>query len=128
MTPVIVLAVLGAGVLGALARYGLSLAFAKRQGFPVAVLVVNIIGSALSGAVLALVDYDGMSADWRLVLLTGLAGGLTTFSTWSVETIQLIQGRRARTALASVIANLVLGFAAAAFAYLIVISALSSAR
>ncbi len=128
MSPAVVLAVLAAGVIGAVARYGVSLAFAGRQAFPVGVLVVNIVGSAIGGAVLAQSDYDGLSAGWRLVLLTGLAGGLTTFSTWSVETIQLIQGRRARVALASIVANLVLGFAAAAFAYLILISVLSNSR
>lgn len=120
-----VLAVLGAGVVGAIARYSISLAFAKRQGFPVAVLVVNLIGCVISGVVLALAEYAKLDPSLRLIALTGLAGGITTFSTWSVESLQLLQARRAGMALANVVANLVLGFAAAAFAYLITLAALA---
>ncbi len=125
MSPLVVLAVLGAGVVGAVARYGVSLAFARRQGFPIAVLVVNLIGSVIGGIVLALSEYAKLPDDVRLIVLTGLAGGLTTFSTWSVETLQLVQARRTGLAIANVVANLVLGFAAAAFAYLITLSALA---
>jgi CrcB protein len=115
----VVLAVLLAGVVGALARYSISLALARHSRFPFAVLIVNVAGSIIGGAVLGLFDRAALSTEWHLILLTGLAGGLTTFSTWSVETLQLVESGRWRTALSSVLANLVLGLGAASVAYLI---------
>lgn len=113
-----VLLVLAAGAIGALARYAVSLLFAGRQ-FPFAVLIVNIVGSALGGVVLGLAERAAIDADWRLVLLTGVAGGLTTFSTWSVETVQLVREGRWRTAFGSAVMNLVLGVGAAVVGYLL---------
>ncbi|CAN5314142.1 N/A [soil metagenome] len=119
MTPGVVVAVLAAGVVGALSRYSISLALARHSRFPFAVLIVNVVGSIIGGALLGLFDRAAISAEWHLILLTGLAGGLTTFSTWSVETLQLIEAGRWRTAVSSVLANLVLGLAAASVAYLL---------
>ena len=119
MTPSIVVSVLAAGALGALARYLVSLAFRRRTGFPWAVLVVNLVASAIGGATLALAYRGTLSAEWRLVLLTGLAGGISTFSTWSVDTLQLVLTGKARTAVLSVAANLVLGLGVAALAFLL---------
>jgi CrcB protein len=112
----IFLAAVVAGALAAVLRYLVSRAFAK-QRFPWAVLVVNVVGSALGGAVAATA-----SPDLRLIVLGGLCGGLTTFSTFSVETIQLVQDRRTGTAVVSVAANLVVGVGAAGLAYLVVTS------
>lgn len=107
-----VLATLLAGALGAALRFLVARAFAER---PVrAVLLVNVAGSALGGAVLALT-----SGDLRLILLTGFCGGLTTFSTFSVETVQLVMDGKARLAAISVIANLGLGIGTAAAIYLL---------
>ena len=91
----------------------------RTSGVPLAVLLVNTLGSALAGAVLGLAEAGAVSPDLRLILLTGFCGGLTTFSTFSVETIQLIVDGRWRTAIGSVSANLVLGIGAAALAYLL---------
>ncbi|MES2171930.1 MAG: CrcB family protein [Actinomycetota bacterium] len=117
MTVPIVITVLVAGVIGALLRYATSLAFARRPSFPWAVLVVNAVASTLGGVALGLAYRGAISAEWRLILLTGLCGGLSTFSTWSVETVQLVQSGRWRTALTSVALNLAvsLGFATLAF-------------
>lgn len=120
MNPLVVVAVLVAGALGTLARYGASLAFLRLTNFPRAVLVVNVVGSLIGGTVFALAEYAIVSAELKLILLTGIAGGLTTFSTWSVETIQLIESGRMRTAIASVVINLALGLAAAFATYAIV--------
>jgi CrcB protein len=117
MSVPVVLAVLIAGVIGALARYGTSLAFAGRPSFPWAVLVANVVASTIGGLALGLAYRGAVSSEWRLILLSGLCAGLSTFSTWSVETVQLVQAGRWRTALGSVALNLALslGFATLAF-------------
>jgi len=120
VTPSLVTAVLVAGALGALARYGISLAFIRATRFPRAVLVVNVGGSLLGGAVLALADWGIVDPGLHLILLTGIAGGLTTFSTWSVETLQFALSGRWRTAVGNLIVNLVLGIGAATAAYFVV--------
>jgi CrcB protein len=116
VTPALVAAVLAAGALGAVLRWMTARALG---GTPWAVLLVNVTGSALAGAVLGLAEAGAVSADLRLILLTGFCGGLTTFSTLSVETIQLVLDGRWRPAVLSVSANLVLGIGAAAGAYLL---------
>lgn len=121
MTAALVAAVIGAGIVGALARYLVSRAFANAR-FPWAVLVVNVVGSAIGGAVLGLAIRGDVGSDIRLILLTGLCGGLTTFSTWSVETVQLVLDGRTRAAALSVVANLVLGIGAAVAACAIVLA------
>lgn len=118
MTAATIITVLVAGALGAVLRYLVSRFFAPRPGnFPWAVLVVNVVGSAIGGAVLGLAQAGLVSADLRLILLTGFCGGLTTFSTFSVETIQLVLEGKTRSALASVALNLVLGVGVAALTY-----------
>lgn len=108
-----VLAAALAGAAGAVARWRLS----RSIRAPWAVLVVNVVGSGIGGAVLGLAQLGAVSSDIRLVLLGGLCGGLTTFSSWSVETIQLVQDGAWRVAALSVGANLLLGIGAAALGY-----------
>ena len=103
----IVVAVIAAGILGAVLRYGLT-TFSPSWG----VLAVNVVGSFVAGAGLAT-----LSGDARLVLLTGFCGGLTTFSTFSVETVQTVLDGKVRSAALSVAANLVFGIGAAAAGY-----------
>lgn len=114
MSPQLVLAVLAAGAFGALLRYAATAA-AGRSGsrIPWAVFAVNVVGSLVAGCAAAL----PLGAELRLVVVTGFAGGLTTFSTLSVETIQAVLDRRIRLAVASVAANLVVGIAAAALGW-----------
>lgn len=100
-------------------RYLVSLAYAKRSGLPWAVLTVNVIGSAIGGVAVGLSTTGTISPDLRLIIVGGLAGGLTTFSTWSVETIQLLMELKLRTALGSVILNLGVGLAVATAGYLL---------
>ena len=119
MTPLIAVAVIAAGSIAAVVRYLVSQAFARGTGFPWAVLTVNLVGSLIGGAVLGLAERAAVGADLRIILLTGLCGGLTTFSTFSVETIQLLQAGKTRVAVLSVAGNLVLGVGAAALAYLL---------
>jgi CrcB protein len=117
VTPAVVLAVLGAGAGGALLRYLVATLAASRPGFPWAVLAVNVAGSLVGGGVLALAERAAVTADLRLILITGFCGGLTTFSTFSVETVELVLAGRTRVAALSVAANLGAGVGAAALAY-----------
>ena len=84
---------------------------------PWGVLVVNVVGSAIGGAVVGLSTSLALGDDVRIVLLGGLCGGLTTFSTLSVETIQFAQEGKWREAIGGIAANLLLGVAAAALGF-----------
>ncbi|WP_168626066.1 MULTISPECIES: fluoride efflux transporter CrcB [unclassified Cryobacterium] len=109
--------VLLAGGVGAVLRYLVSALMARRSqanSFPWAVLAVNVVGSAVAGVVL------GLHPDAEQILLTGFCAALTTYSTFSVETVQLLLAGRVRPAVLSVAANVVLGIGAAALGYLVV--------
>ncbi|MEX1079926.1 MAG: CrcB family protein [Homoserinimonas sp.] len=118
MTAALAAAVILCGGVAAVARYLVAVWFSGDTRFPWAVLIVNAVGSALGGAVLGF--GTGFSDDVRLVLLTGVAGGLTTFSTLSVETLQLILDGRARVAALNIGANLAAGLGAAGAAFWLV--------
>ena len=113
------LALVAGGGLGSLARYLVTLAFRGRGVLPWAVFTVNAAASALGGVIIGLTVAGVVSADLRLVLVTGVAGGLSTFSTFSVESVQLFLEGKWRTAGVNVVLNLVVGLAAATAGYLI---------
>lgn len=125
MSPLVVLAVIVAGGLGSVLRYGVSLFFAARSRetlldrFPWAVLTVNSVGSLLAGVAAGLAAANVVSADARLVIITGLAGGLTTFSTFTIETVELFLRARFARALISFGLNLTLGLALATGGFLL---------
>lgn len=83
----------GAG-LGGVARHGIGSTFLKmagQGGFPFATLAINIVGSLLIGALVVLVSqYSGLPRHTQLFLATGVLGGFTTFSTFSLETVLLL--------------------------------------
>ncbi|MFF2372490.1 fluoride efflux transporter CrcB [Agromyces sp. NPDC058110] len=120
LAPLVAVAVIVAGSVGAVIRFALSRALPVRPGhLPGGILIVNVVGSGIAGAVLGLAERAAIDGDLRLVLVTGFCGGLTTFSTWSVETIELLDGGRWRAAILNVLVTLALGIAAAATAYLL---------
>jgi CrcB protein len=70
---------------------------------PPGTLVANMIGGYIIGLAIAfLAASPTLSPEWRLLIITGFCGGLTTFSTFSAETIALIQEGRLLWALGSV--------------------------
>lgn len=119
MSVSLVVAVLLAGALGALARHRVSLAFIRPARISRAVLVVNVLGSIIAGAVLALGEWGIFDHQLQLVLSTGIAGGLTTFSTLSVDTMKLALSGRWRTAVANLVVNLMLGLGGATAAFFV---------
>ena len=117
-----VLVFIGSG-LGGAARHGVNVACLRAfgPGFPVATLVVNVAGSFAMGLVAALFALKaGASAEMRLLLATGILGGFTTFSAFSLDAVSLWQRGEALAAGAYVagsvafsIAGLLAGLAAA---------------
>ena len=84
------LLVLVGGSLGAASRYGLGLLTARLwgTGFPWGTLVANLSGCFIIGLLFALADRTRLlSPDVRLLLITGYLGALTTFSSFSLETV-----------------------------------------
>jgi CrcB protein len=121
MNGLVVLIALLAGALGAVLRYATTRLFARRNDeLPWAVLVVNTVGSLIGGVVLGLVTTHAAGADVQLVAVGGFAGGLTTFSTFSVETVQLAIAKRWSVVAATVGANLALGIGAAVLGFAVV--------
>jgi fluoride exporter len=103
--------VLLAGGAGAVLRFLVDRAVARRaaRSFPFGTLAVNISGAALLGLLggLALSRHAALLAD------TAFVGSYTTFSTWMLETQRLSEERQLRSAVANLVASIVLGIAAA---------------
>lgn len=109
--------------LGGVSRHYLSVFVQQRAGadFPVATLLINVTGSFLLGLIMRYaLQTDAISPEARTFLATGFCGGYTTFSTFSYETLRLLEeGEYGRAGLyvgASVVVALLatlLGFAAA---------------
>ncbi|MYB42160.1 MAG: fluoride efflux transporter CrcB [Chloroflexi bacterium] len=104
------------GAAGALLRYGVSeWVTAPRGGFPLATLLANVTGAFLLGVASLLLVRLEVSAAVRLGLTVGVLGAYTTFSTFSVETLDLVSDGQWRTAALYVVAS-VAGALAAAWA------------
>jgi CrcB protein len=83
----------GAGAaLGAWLRWGLGLWLNPvYPAIPAGTLAANLIGGYLIGVAIAFfVQHPGLAPEWRLLLITGFLGGLTTFSTFSAEVVTMI--------------------------------------
>lgn len=104
-----------AGALGALLRYEVELFVRRRTtgDFPYGTLLINVSGSFVLGVVIGLAEHRGVTAFVVTVAGTGLLGAYTTFSTFSFDTVSLIEHGRMRTAMANLGASVVLGLAAA---------------
>ena len=114
------LAVALGGAIGSVARHALSSSLRTLvPGFPVGTLIVNVAGGLAMGAITAwaLARPAALSDTLRLGLTTGVLGGFTTFSAFSIETLLLWRDGNASVALANVAANLVLSLAACALGF-----------
>lgn len=109
-----ILLVIAGGSLGALSRFGISLLAAKLLGtrFPWGTLIVNLAGCFLIGFSLGLADHsDLMNPTVRLFFVTGYLGALTTFSTYSLETINSMLAGAGLISLANFFSNNLAGIA-----------------
>jgi fluoride exporter len=105
------------GALGSLLRYGLSAGLLPRTAisvdFPWATFIANISGCFLIGLFAGFAQKNlYLNPPMQLLLMTGFCGGFTTFSTFSLETIQLLRLGAWPIALAYVCASNALGFGA----------------
>jgi len=114
MTPLELLAIAGAGGIGAVVRF---LAGALARERPVrATIAVNLVASLLAGILTSLLVLDDA---WRAILVTGFCGGLSTYSAFAVQAVEQLEDRRSGQVLATV-AITVAGGAIAASAGLLV--------
>jgi CrcB protein len=94
--------------LGALLRWWLGARLnAHFPPIPPGTLAANLIGGYVVGVAVAFfATYTAVAPEWRLLVITGFCGGLTTFSTFSAEVVTLLQQGRGTWALAAAAAHL----------------------
>ena len=101
------------GAVGSVLRYGVGSVLQERAGagFPIGTLVVNVTGSLLLGFLMRWLLETTVSPEMRAALTIGLCGGYTTFSTFSSDTVRLLEdgswGRAGVYVLSSVVLSLV---------------------
>ena len=104
---------LGGGI-GSAMRYGVNIAATSMLGaaFPYGILLINVSGSSVMGLIAAYFAFKGdASQDWRLFLTTGILGGYTTFSAFSLDAALLYERGEIGMAALYVVASVVLSIA-----------------
>ncbi len=110
------LAIAAGGAAGALLRYWTSLGvhYLLGRGFPYGTLTVNVAGSLLMGLLFVLfVERFNLGSEWRAAILIGLLGSFTTFSTFSIETLNLLEQGETLKALLNILLSVTLCLGAA---------------
>ncbi len=109
MTKIIILAT--GGAIGTLLRYSVSgLTHRAVSGiFPWGTLAVNLTGSFLIGLLWGIFEVQNISSNMRTFLFIGILGGFTTFSTFALESLNLMRDNEIKLALSNVLLSNVLG-------------------
>lgn len=110
------LAIAAGGALGAVLRFLMSSGVYNwlGRGFPYGTLAVNVLGSLLMGLLsVLLIERLSLGPEWRAAILIGLLGGFTTFSTFSMETLNLIEAGEHLKALTNAVLSVLLCLGAA---------------
>lgn len=108
------------GGIGSLLRYLANIYIQKYNGFPIATLFVNIIGSFILGLFFVFfMQKTNIHPSLRLALSVGFCGGLTTFSTFSVETFEMLKNGHFFNAIIYITISLIICLLAAGIGYLI---------
>lgn len=110
MLPTVLQVALG-GAIGAVARFGVGVALFRPGAFPIGVLAVNVIGSFLMGLVVVYLGQK-MLSHFNPFLMTGILGGFTTFSAFSLEAYTLFERGEVGQAALYVTLSVVLSIAA----------------
>ena len=108
------------GIIGVNLRYGISMLvpFAPSSSLPIATFSVNMIGTCFLGWLTGWLHHRKQASPmWKLTLGTGMAGALTTFSTFSLETVQLMAEGRWRAAIGYQLISIGCGIGAAWIGY-----------
>jgi fluoride exporter len=102
-----VIAVCVGASVGALLRWWLALKLnALFPVVPPGTLAANLVGGYIIGVAIAFFATAPLAPEWRLLVITGFCGGLTTFSTFSAETVTLLQQGRIAWALGGAMLHL----------------------
>lgn len=102
------------GFLGSVFRYLVTIFLARQftSSFPLGTLTVNIVGCFIIGILFALSEKGNpLAPEWRIFLTTGFCGGFTTFSTFSYESIKLMQDGEILFLSLNVALSVIVGFA-----------------
>jgi len=100
------------GALGSMLRYGSGLLIGPKP-FPLATLLINITGSFIIGVVMAYgLKNEAFADNWKLFLATGICGGFTTFSAFSLDNLQLFQNGKFGMFTLYITSSVLLGIAA----------------
>ncbi len=111
------------GFLGSAARYLVAVLLAgyASTAFPLATFIINVAGCFLVGVLFAISDRGNiLTPEWRIFLTTGFCGGFTTFSTFSYESIRLLQDGEFLYLALNVLLSFVVGFVATYLGILII--------
>ncbi len=103
------------GFIGSIARYLLSDAVQSKllTSFPFGTMTVNVLGCFVIGIIYALSETANLAPEYRILIATGFCGGFTTFSSFSFETLTLLQDNQYLYAMLYAGLSLVLGLMAA---------------
>lgn len=105
-----ILFIAGGGALGAVMRYLVSTGVHHilGRGFPYGTLAVNVVGSFLMGLLfIFMIERSNLDSEWRAFILVGFLGAFTTFSTFSMETLNLVEDGAIARAFANIFISVI---------------------